>query len=351
MKCVFITGAAGFIGSYVTGEFVKQGWHVFALVHRTKSQDLEAMAADGSVTIVSGDVTDYEGMQSGLRQQSTEREIELDVIVHCAGRASDVGWRREFRKANFESVQHMVRLVKELDVGRLVFVSTTDVYGLRDFNGETEEELDFAKKPSNPYPEFKIAAEKWIRRELPAERFSIVRPGQVWGVGDQTLTPRIVDFLRRSPWIVHFGKWQGKNRWALAHVQNVAAAIYVAATLPDAAGEAVNVLDNENTTMDEFCRILADIFLPGKRLRSVALPMWIGEALGRTVSGVSNALNLDRPFTDPSAYALKAATSNVDLGNRKLRDLLGKTERSMVSRDQGVEQLRNAIERECTQPR
>lgn len=344
MKCAFITGAAGFIGGYATRIFVKEGWHVLALIHRTSSPELEAMAANSSVTIIRGDVTDYDGVRSSIQAQMKERDLDLTAIVHCAGRASDVGWRREFRRTNFESVQHMVRLVKELNAGRLVFVSTTDVYGLRDFNGETEEELVCAEKPGNYYPAFKIAAENWIRRELPADKFSIVRPAQVWGVGDTTLTPRIVDFLRRSRCIVHFGKWRGRNRWPLAHVKNVAAALYATATLPDAAGTAINVLDDENTTMDEFCGILVEVFLPEKRVGSVTLPMWIGAAFGRMVSGISSILNLSRPVTDPSFYALKAVSCNLDFSNEKFRQFLARAGQPTTSRDEGVRELREALD-------
>jgi len=280
---VLITGAAGFIGGYTVTEFVNAGWHVLALVHRHVSPQLESLAASGSVTLIKGDVTNPDTLALP--------DTRLDAIVHCAGRASDVGWRSEFRKTNFESVQYLVELTKKRDVPRFVFISTTDVYGMRDFHGETEDELPLLNNVHNAYPEFKIAAEQWIREHLPAERYAIIRPAAVWGVGDTTLTGRAVAFLRSSPWIMHFGKRRGQNRWPMAHVRNVASAIHLAATMPEVAGQAINVLDSEVTTVDEFYRLIAAIYLPQKRFRSITLPLLLGKGFGWIISVISDLFN------------------------------------------------------------
>ena len=339
MKCAFITGAAGFIGGAVVNQFVEAGWHVLALVHRTTSASLAHLSNTGAVTMIRGDVNNIDDIRTKLVAALEKRRSRLGGIVHCAGRASDVGWRSEFRRTNFESVKGLVQVVKDLDVQRFVFVSTTDVYGLLDFHGESEDELPLRAHPANPYPEFKIAAEEFIGAELPSDRYSIVRPAQVWGVDDPTLTPRIVDFLKWSPWIVHFGKWRGQNRWPLAHVQNVALTTFLAATLPDAAGFAVNVVDDERTTIDEFYRILAQVYLPHKKFQTVTLPFWLGQCVGRVVSGLSNLLNLDRPFTDPSFYALYAVSHNLDFSNRRMKTLIAKAGYSLFTRERGIHDI------------
>jgi len=346
MKHVFITGAAGFIGIHTVHVFIKKGWHVTALVHRRISKEFEQFAKSQALTIMKGDVTDIPALRSMLGAEVEGRGIMFDAVVHCAGRASDVGWRSGFRRTNFESVKGLVQIVKELNVGRFVFISTTDVYGLYDFNGESEDKLPLKSHPANPYPEFKIAAEKIIMAELPASQFCIVRPAQVWGVGDLTLTSRIVDFLKWSPWIIHFGKWHGLNRWPLAHVDNVAMAIFLATTHPDAAGLTINVIDDEKTTMEEFYRILAHLYLPDRRLRTVTIPFWIGQCAGAVVSAVSNLLNLRQPFLDPSFYALYAVSHNLDFSNKRMKELFAKAGYSIVSREDGVLQIKQSRSKE-----
>jgi nucleoside-diphosphate-sugar epimerase len=242
-------------------------------------------------------------------------------VIHCAGRASDVGWPREFRRANFDSVVNLGLLCRETGISRLVFVSTTDVYGLRDFCGEAEDELPLDTSARNPYPRYKIRAEQWLRANLPPARYAIIRPAAVWGEGDPTLTPRFRAFLASSPYIVHFGRWRGQNRWPLADVRTVAAANCLAAVRPEAAGQAINVLDSDRTTIEAFYRQLAAQYFPDRRFRSITLPYACGAALGGAISLLSNLLNLRHPFADPSLYALRSVSHNLDFSNARLRSL------------------------------
>jgi nucleoside-diphosphate-sugar epimerase len=241
---------------------------------------------------------------------------------------------------NLDGTRNVGSLVLELGVQRFVFVSTTDVYGIRDFHGESEDQLPLGMTVRNPYPEFKILAEEWIRDTLPPHRYTILRPGAVWGPGDTTLTPRMLDFLRASPALVHFGPWKGANRWPLAHVRNVATAAYLAATRPEAAGKAINVLDPEHTSLDRFYRLLAQAFLPGKRLRRVHLPTWMGKGMGWGISLLSDRLNLDQPFADPSFYAAHHVSSNLDLSTARLEALFRAGGRDFVTLEDGMERLR-----------
>jgi nucleoside-diphosphate-sugar epimerase len=335
---VFITGAAGFIGGHTVREFLAQGWHVLALIHRRTSDELKELAKTGCVTLVHGDVTDRETIASALRGR------RLDAIVHCAGRASDVGRKRAFSAVNIESVKNLTALARELSVPRFVFVSSTDVYGLRDFHGEDEGDLSPADRPCNPYPWSKIEAEKWIMEDLPPDRWAIVRPAAVWGANDPTMTRRVIDFLGNTPRLVFFGKWHGRNRWPLAHVRNTAAAIFVATTMPQAAGCPFNVLDNEWTSVDEFFRIVGAVYYPDKTFKSVTLPCWLMRLPAALITLISNMLALDVPFMDPSSYALKTVSSNLDFSNQCMRALFRAAGRDVVTRAEGISEMRDGRE-------
>ena len=333
-----VTGAAGFIGSWIVEEFVAHGWQVLALVHRNREARWQRHVAAGSVVPVQSDVTDPDRLGADIESALEVSGGGLNV-VHAAGRASDVGRRSAFRRLNLEAVRHVGKLALANDAQRLVFISTTDVYGLGDFHGESEEELPLRTTIPNPYPEFKILAEEWVRETMPSGSFAILRPGAVWGLGDTTLSARIVDFLKWSPWIVHFGRSRGRNRWPLAHVRNVATAAFLGATRPEAAGRAINVLDSERTSIDAFYRLLADTYLPGKRFRTLCLPLWLGHAMGWAVSLVSNAMNMDRPFMDPSLYAAHSVSSDLDFSNQRLRKLFAAAGWPLLTLEEGVSEL------------
>ncbi|HVN98229.1 MAG TPA: NAD(P)-dependent oxidoreductase [Syntrophorhabdaceae bacterium] len=343
-RFVFITGGTGFIGSYTVDEFIGNNWHPIVLVHRTASPQLKEMERKGLITMVTGDAADEYALRSAFNETIRKCRCVPERVVHCAGRASDMGRDKDFKAINFDSLRYLTRIVSEFGVNKIVFISSTDVYGLKDFSHEQEEELTFFRHPSNPYPAYKIAAETWLRAHLAPERYSIVRPAAVWGAGDRTLTPRFVALLRKSPWIIHFGPWKGKNRWPLAHVRNVAAAIYIAATDEDLSGKAVHVLDTEYTSVDEFYRMLAMVYTPGKTFRSVSLPFWIGYSLGFAATTLSNLLRRDCPIFDPTLYGLYSASANLNFSNRHFLAYMKRANRQPITREQGLTELAKEVE-------
>lgn len=336
---VLVTGSGGFIGAWIVEEFVARGWRVLALVHEKTGARWERHVQSGAVVPIRSDITDAPRLRDDITRVLGAGGRRMDVVVHAAGRASDVGHRSAFRRTNLDGVRHIGELALAMDIRRFVFLSTTDVYGIRDFHGESEDDLQLEMTVPNPYPEFKILAEKWIREKFPPERFSILRPGAVWGPDDTTLTARILAFLRGSPVIIHFGPWRGRNRWPLAHVRNVATAALLASTRPEAAGKAINVMDTEKTSIDEFYRLLAGTFFPEKAFRTIHFPLSVGRGVGRAVSGVSNALDLDQPFMDPSFYAVHHVSSNLDFGNERLRALFAASGRCLLTREEGLRGL------------
>ena len=142
---------------------------------------------------------------------------------------------------------------------------------------------------------------KWLAANLPRARFSCVRPCVVYGRGDTSITPRTVAYLKNSPLVFHFGKWRGRNRWPLVHVENVCRTLHAAMILPEAGGEGVTVLDSRRVTVSEYCHELAAEFLPGKRLCEMTLP-----------------LSRSKPLFDPTLYALDTISHNLDFSNRRM---------------------------------
>jgi len=303
METVLITGAGGYIGSSAAEYFVNAGYRVIGTVRNHVAERLAQLG----IKTIKMDLSDAADLPCLF-------EEKIDYVVHIAARASDVGRDEWFREANYEAVKRLASVAMERGVKRFVYLSTADVYGLHDFNGESENELAFDEKVANPYPKYKILSEKWLAANLPRERFSCVRPCVVYGRGDTSITPRTVAYLKNSPLVFYFGKWRGRNRWPLAHVENVCRALNAAMVLPEAGGEGVTVLDSRGVTVSEYYREIAAEFLPGKRLREMTLPM----ALVRPLAALSTALSRSKPFFDPTLYALDTVAHNLDFSNGRM---------------------------------
>ena len=300
---VLITGAGGYIGSNAAEFFVKQGCTVTGMV---RERVAERFAQSGA-TAVKADLCDFASLDKLFEQR-------FDYVIHIAARASDVGRDEWFRTPNFEAVKHLAELSMKHSVKRFVYLSTADVYGLHDFHGETEEELTFDHAVSNPYPKYKIRSEEWLKANLPLDRFACVRPCVVYGNGDTTITPRAVAFLKSSPFVIHFGKWRGQNRWPLAHVKNVCMTLYAAMLLPCAGGRGATVLDSKYTTLSQYYRELAAEHLPGKIIRERTFPRWTI----LPAAWLSSTISRHHALFDPTLYALDTITHNLDFSNARM---------------------------------
>ncbi len=301
-KTVFVTGAAGFIGLNIVKAYVEAGWYVYALVHKTMPDELKMLP---NIKVVQGDASDENSLP----------ELKVDVVVHAAGLASDIGCDEEFRKINFEPVKYLSKIPEK----KFIYISSTDVYGIKDFE-DADENTPLLEFPKNPYPKYKIASELWLKENC--KRYVIIRPAAVWGEGDKTLEKRVVDFLKISPFIVHFGKWRGKNRWPLANVKNVADVIVKVSEIDDFDNQAVNIIDSEFTTIDGYYRMAAEKYFPQKSFKEVYFPLWFGKTIGMVSTLISNMLKRKHPIFDPTFYAVHHVSSNLDFSSKKMNEIL-----------------------------
>lgn len=311
MKKVLVTGAAGFIGQNVVKAYIEHGWFVYALVHKNIPQELTSLK---NVEIIKGDIA----------EASSILLPAVDVVAHVAGIASDIGKDEDFRRVNFESIKYLSQIAGK----KFVYVSTSDVYGIMDFIN-ADENTPLKEYPQNPYPKYKIMSENWLRENC--RRYVIIRPAAVFGEGDKTLEKRVVDFLKTSPYIVHFGKWKGKNRWPLANVKNVANTIVAVSEFDDFNNQAITIIDSKKTTIDEYYREIAARYFPDKKFKNLYLPLWVGKFLGIISTALSNLFNLRQPLFDPTFYAVHHVSSNLDFSSAKMEKALSLLENKTLT--------------------
>jgi len=150
---VFVTGAAGFIGSVVTEQLIAQGHQVVAFDNLSTGHR-EAVHPDA--IFVEGDLLDDEQLRLALMNHP------VDAVIHLAAEAlidvSNVDPGRSFR-VNVCGGLNLLEAMVAVGVKRIVFSSSAAVYGLPHRIPITE---DHPLEPINAYGDSKLAFERML---------------------------------------------------------------------------------------------------------------------------------------------------------------------------------------------
>jgi len=122
MKRVLVTGAAGFIGSHLLPELVKEGYEVTAL---DKTDAL--LYLHGTWSEVDVDICDE------AKMKALGKTLQPDFIIHLAAMAAPTVAEKkpeESFRVNVYGTLNVLRMAKEAKVKRVVFPSTAHAYGI-----------------------------------------------------------------------------------------------------------------------------------------------------------------------------------------------------------------------------
>ncbi len=151
---VMVTGGAGYIGSVVTEELVRDGHAVVVFDSLYKGH--RAAVVPGA-TFVQADLAD-----AGTLNQTLAAN-RIDAVVHMAA-DSLVGESCEhpakYYRNNLVAGLTLLEAMRDTNVGQLVFSSTAATYG--EPEKQPIEESD-PNRPTNPYGESKLAFERALR--------------------------------------------------------------------------------------------------------------------------------------------------------------------------------------------
>lgn len=154
---VLVTGAGGFIGSHLCERLVAVGAHVKAFVRYTSRNDpgmLRYAPVLPKIEILAGDLRDPEAVRGAVSG--------ADVVFHL-GALIGIPYSflnpREVIEVNVLGTLNVLQAARELEVGRVVHTSTSEVYGTAQTARIAEEH---PLRAQSPYTASKIAADKVV---------------------------------------------------------------------------------------------------------------------------------------------------------------------------------------------
>ncbi len=317
----FVTGGSGFIGGALIRSLLAEGWQVRALGRSDAA--LAKVAALGAVP-VPGDIR---STGSGIPALAG-----ADVVFHSAAWLSGSGDAALAEAINVGGTAAMLAASRAAGVPRFVHVSTEAVLVGGQPIRNADETWPVPARPLGLYPATKAAAETLVRAaNAPGFTTVVVRPRFVWGQGDQTLLPRLVETVSAGTFA-----WIGGGRYptSTTHVRNVCEGL-IRAARTGRPGGVYFVTDGTPISFRDMVTALLDTQGIAAPTRSVPHPVaWLLAAGGDLAWRV-----LRRPGEPPlTRVALRLIGEEVTVNDALARRELGYI--GAVTRAEGLAELR-----------
>lgn len=284
---VLVTGANGFLGSWLTRELVKEGHEVYALVRPTSDlSELEGIACK----YLYGDVTDKDSLFKAFEG--------IDTVFHLAGLiAYKKSQRPQMDLVNVTGTRNVLEACEKHQVRRLVYLSSVVAVGAG-FNKKQilNEESPYNVKDLNlGYFETKHQAEILVRKACQDGKVDAVmlNPSTIYGAGDAKKGSRKMQ-LKVAQGKLKFYTSGGVN---VVAVEDVVAGI-IAAWKIGRKGERY-ILSGENITIQELFQLIANE--ANTEPPFVKLPDTLLHAIGAIGDGLEK-IGLKGPLSRENAY-------------------------------------------------
>lgn len=179
---ILITGASGFIGSFIVEEALNRGFETWAAVRKSSSK---AFLQDERIHFIELNLSS----EAELKQQL--KDIQFDYVVHAAG-VTKCLHKEDFFRINTEGTKNLVRALLDLQMPlkRFVYISSLSIMGaIREEQPYKEIREQDKAKPNTAYGKSKLEAEQWLvslNKELEKRNekllpYVILRPTGVYG--------------------------------------------------------------------------------------------------------------------------------------------------------------------------
>ena len=179
---ILITGASGFIGSFIVEEALNRGFETWAAVRKSSSREF---LQDERIHFIELNLSSEEQLKQQLK------DIQFDYVVHAAG-VTKCLHKEDFFRINTEGTKNLVRALLDLQMPlkRFVYISSLSIMGaIREEQPYKEIREQDKAMPNTAYGKSKLEAEQWLvslNKELEKRNekllpYVILRPTGVYG--------------------------------------------------------------------------------------------------------------------------------------------------------------------------
>lgn len=255
---ILVTGGAGFIGSHLADEMIKDRYEVTVLddFSTGKTGNIKQAITSPSFRLIRAD----------LRSKPSVKEAvgEAEVVFHLAAQTSvpySIRHPSITRDTNVTGTMNVLEACLNSQAKQFIFVSTCAVYGEAQHLPISEEH---PAHPTSPYAESKLEAEQLCRKFMASHglKTTILRPFNVYGprMRKDQYAGVIASFLQRlrngKPPIIYGDGTQTRD---FIHVQDAVHAMKAVIGNDRAGGQTFNVATGAPTTITQLAQLLTEL--------------------------------------------------------------------------------------------
>jgi len=158
-----VTGGAGYIGSHVVNEFLRNGKNVVVYDSLLSGLDSRinflSKKYGREVKLIEGDIRDSQKLEKCMQEHQP-----LGIVHSAALKSVEESFKvpDEYMEVNFFATKDILQIATRMDIRNFVFSSTAAVYGSPNHSRLIKENDE--KAPLSPYGNSKLLAEQEVER-------------------------------------------------------------------------------------------------------------------------------------------------------------------------------------------
>jgi nucleoside-diphosphate-sugar epimerase len=271
---VLVTGGAGFIGSNLARALVERGDEVRVLDNFSTGRRSNLADVEPEVDVVEGELRSYERVHNAVRG--------VDTVFHQGALPSvprSVQDPLTTSAVNIEGTLNVLLAARDEGVRRLVFASSSSVYGNRGAPPRSESDL---ADPVAPYAVAKLAAERYCVsfsrvygnfETVCLRYFNVFGPHQDPHSQYAAVVPRFIEAIAAGEPVPVYG--DGEQSRDFTYVANVVEANLAAAEADGISGQVFNIATGVPASVNAVAEALGEVM--GRPVERNHLPPRVGE--------------------------------------------------------------------------
>lgn len=284
-----VTGGAGFIGSNIVKELLRQGQEVRVLDNFAtgKRENILPLLKNSKLILIEGDLRSFHIARAAVKG--------VDYILHQGALPSvprSINDPITSNDVNVLGTLNILEAAKEFGVKRVVCASSSSIYG----NSETLPKVEtMPVNPMSPYALTKYAQERYCQifhqlyglETVSLRYFNVFGPNQDPTSQYSAVIPKFIRLIQQEREPIIYG--DGLQSRDFTFVENNVWANIQACTAEKAAGEVINIACGERYTLLDLVRMINEIM--GKNVEPRFEPERPGD-VKHSLAGIEKARQL-----------------------------------------------------------